>query len=229
MGAGRGRGWEGSGRRPRERARLSSRPPPTHLPNPFPAAPPRRLEHDRVPDAGARGEGVVHGVHARRRVDVGRDDAVARPKVDRDPRPRPRDGGHARRLRHDGRPDLVAQRRHGGRGRAEEADAARCVGERRRQLRLFRRVPPPRPHRVHVGAVGDLDDEGDVGVVVVVGPGGEERRWRAARGSRPAARSTLATPPPPPHPPPLTRPAPRQTGRPCGCALRRCACPPVSP
>ena len=43
------------------------------------------------------------------------------------------------------------------------------LGQRVGKTRVLRGVPPPRPHGIHLPALGDLDDEHDVGVVVVVG------------------------------------------------------------
>lgn len=45
-------------------------------------------------------------------------------------------------LRQDGGPDLVSQRRHGGGGGAQEADACGCLIQGLGQLRLLRRVAP---------------------------------------------------------------------------------------
>ena len=89
----------------------------------------------------------------------------------------PGDGGHARRLRQDGGPNLVAPGGHGRGAGAQEADGGGRVGQRLGQLRLLRGVAPARR-----GRWGGVRGGGR-------GGGGRRKARRAAAAPQPGTHS----------------------------------------
>ena len=138
----------------------------------FAAAALARLHHERVADVARSPHALLGVVHARLLVHELVDGAEATGQAvgvrpgDGEARAGPGQRGHARRLRHYARGDLVAERPHGLLGRSDERDAVAV--EQLRQLGILGGVAPAGPHGLHRYALGNVEYEVAVGVVVVV-------------------------------------------------------------